>query len=331
MFPSHDPEEEIFTPTEDLMIEEFIFQETLLVEEFREPETFIEFDTIEELEEWFEEETTMEEELASAEEQEEELVDEIIEEKIIEETVEETIEKELVVESTEGKSSISIEMAMNVVSSTLSIAKASVSGTTAGTSVHSTGNSVASGGAGTSSSSGISTTSSPSISDQFASATQQTNQVLSMSVQPETSGSSSITVTPMSTIDDTTSVVVADVQVQNIQGEIDTASSGVMNTSEADKIANKIVAANIEAQQDEIQQEQQETGEYGDESKLIALIGYLPAFDQYRTVSIPDQEKWYSERIIYTKILNDNTQAFYSLAGQNITTLNKMKNLQPTL
>jgi len=352
------PEEELFMPVEELLIEEFIFQETFLVEDYREPNTFIELETIEQLEEWFEEETSMEEELADLEEPEEEFIEEIFEEEVVEEVFEaieeriaeaeiqeeriereETIEEDvfeeefLVVEkeNIKGESSISKEIAMRIVSSTITTAQKSVSGTTAGTSVHSTGNSVASGGVASSSNSGISTTSSPSLSDQFASATQQTNQVLSMSVQPETGGTSSITVTPMSTIDDTTSVAIADVQVQNIQGEIDTASSGVMTTSEADKIADKIVAANIEAQQEEIQQEQQETGEYGDESKLIALIGYLPAFDQYRTVSIPDQEKWYSERIIYTKILNDNTQAFYSLAGQNITTLNKMKDLQPTL
>jgi len=130
-------EEEIFMPMEDVIFEEFVFQENLLVEEYLEPETFIEFETIEELEEWFEEETAMEEELTSAEEQEEELVDEIIEEeKIIEEAIE---EEELIAESTEGKSSISREMAMNVVSSTLSTAQASVSGTTAGTSIHATG------------------------------------------------------------------------------------------------------------------------------------------------------------------------------------------------
>ena len=53
-------EEEIFLPVEDLLIEEFIFQETFLVEDFREPETFIELETIEQLEEWFEEETSEE-------------------------------------------------------------------------------------------------------------------------------------------------------------------------------------------------------------------------------------------------------------------------------
>ena len=76
------PREEIFIPVEDLIIEEFIFQETFLVEDFREPETFIELETIEELEEWFEEETRREEEVAILEDPEEEFIEEIFEEEI---------------------------------------------------------------------------------------------------------------------------------------------------------------------------------------------------------------------------------------------------------
>ena len=171
-------EEEAFLPIEDIMLEEFIFQETFLVEDFREPETFIELETIEELEEWFEEETAMEEELAHAEEPAEEPIEEFVEEE--KEVIEEVIEEELI--ASDGKSSISKEMALSVVSSTLVTAQASVSGTTAGTSVHATGNSAAAGNAvSASSNSGISTSSSPSMSDQFASSTAQTNQVLDMS------------------------------------------------------------------------------------------------------------------------------------------------------
>ena len=44
--------------------------------------------------------------------------------------------------------------------------------------------------------------------------------------------------------------------------------SGAM-TVEADQIADQIIAANIEAQKEEIKQEQQETGEYADESTFI--------------------------------------------------------------
>ena len=52
--PRHD---EPFHHQDDILIEEFIFQETFLVEDFSEPSTFVEFETIEELEERLEEET----------------------------------------------------------------------------------------------------------------------------------------------------------------------------------------------------------------------------------------------------------------------------------
>jgi len=127
-------------------------------------------------------------------------------------------------------------------------------------------------------------------------------------------------------------MVIADVQVQNVQGEIDTASSGVMTASEADQIADKIIAANIEAQQEEIEEEQQETGKYGDESKLIALIGYVPAFNNYSQTSVPDATTWYSSSDIYTSAtLDDNTSAFYGLVNDNLTGLSQMIDDQPNI
>ena len=351
---------------EDHMLEEFLFQESFLVEDYREPETFIEFETIEELEEWFDEETNenveerIEEELADLDEPEEEFIEEIFEEEVVEEVFEaieeriaeaeieeERLEREEVIEEFEevfeeefqtaereeatGKSSISRDMALQIVSSTISTAKKSISGTNSGSSVHATGTSVASGSSSSSSNSGFSTSSSPSISDQFASASVQTNETLSMSIDSSSSVGSTADISTAATFETTTETVVADVQVQNVQGEIDTAVSDMSTTSDADQIADQIIAANIKEQQEEIEQEQEDTGQYGDESTLVALIGYVPDFDQYRTSFVPDQKKWYSERVIYTTILTDNTQAFYGLAGQNIRTLSKMKEMQPAL
>ena len=192
---------------DEMLLDEFLFQEIFLVEDYSEPETFIEFETIEQLEEWFEEETEqMEEEIARIEEPEEEFIEEIFEEEAVEEIfeaqeriVEAEVEEERIEreeapeefeenfveefqlverEEAEGKSSISRDVALRVVASTIVTANQSVSGTTAGNSVHSSGNSVAAGNsASSSSSSGISTSSSPSMSDQFASATAQNNQV----------------------------------------------------------------------------------------------------------------------------------------------------------
>jgi hypothetical protein len=358
--PIHDlpiHEEEIFMPIEELLIDEFVFQETFLVEDYAEPNTFIELETIEQLEEWFEEETRIEEELADLDDPEEEFIEEIFEEEAVEEVFEaieermaeaeveeERIEREEVTqeefqeefqiterENIKGESSISKATALRVVASTIITANQSVSGTNSGNSIHATGNSVAAGNpVSSSSNTGISTSSSPSMSDQFASSSAQTNQTLTMSVTDTVSSSTSISNIDTD-IETTAEVVVVDVQVQDVQNEIVTAVADVSTTSEADQIVDKIIAANIEAQQEEIEQKQEDTGEYGDESKLIALIGYVPDFNQYRTVSLPDQEKWYSERVIYTKILNDNTEAFYSLASQSIDTLSKLKKMQPNL
>ena len=355
---------------DDLLLDEFIFQETFLVEDYSEPETFIEFNSIEELEEWFDEETNehfeerIEEEFVNLDEPEEEFLEEIFEEEAVEEvfeeieemqeameeeriaereeeireeSIEEIQEEFAVVESDEptGKNKLMVT-ALNAVRAGVQTAANSYSQASGGSqsnntsSYSSTGNT--STGSSTASSGGISTSSSPSASDQFASATQQTNQVLSMQSDVGSSNSMSVSITPLPTFDNAASMVVADVQVQNVQGEIDTASSGVMTASEADQIADKIIAANIEAQQEEIEEQQQETGKYGDESKLIALIGYVPAFNNYSQVSVPDAQDWYSSSDIYTSAtLDDNTSAFYGLVNDNLKGLGQMINDQPNM
>lgn len=318
-------EEEVFLPIEDIMIEEFIFQETFLVEDFREPETFIELETIEELEEWFEEETAMEEELAHAEEPAEEPIEELVEE---EEVIEEVIEEELI--TSEGKSSISKEMALSVVASTLATAQASVSGTTAGTSVHATGNSTAAGNAvNSSSNSGISTSSSPSMSDQFASSTAQTNQVLDMS---STSVSdTSISTSTVETETTTTEVVVATVATVSSQDSLNISVNSVNTDSDTDTTVENIIAENLQNAQEDVQTQQEETGEYGSENAIIAVMGFVPGFNSYRLVSLPEKEVWYEPKSIYTtNTIQDNTAAFYQLAGTNIRTLTKLKEMQPT-
>ena len=365
--PHHD---ELFQHQNEVLLDEFIFQETFLVEDYSEPETFIEFNSIDELEEWFEEETNErfeerpEEEFVLEDEPEEEFLEEIFEEEAVEEIFEEIEERQEIMEeeriaereeevreetleevteefaaiesdSPTGKNRL-MTVALNVVRAGVQTAANSYSQTVSGSqtsnsSSYSSSTSLNTGGT-SSSGGGISTSSSPSASDQFASASQQTNQVLSMSTDANGSSSMSMSITPMPTFDNAASMVVADVQVQNVQGEIDTASSGVMTSSEADQIADKIIAANIEAQQEEIEQEQQDTGQYGDESKLIALIGYVPAFNAYSQTSVPDSKDWYISANIYTSAtLDDNTSAFYGLVNDNLKGLSQMISDQPNM
>ena len=323
-------EEEIFLPIEDLMVEEFIFQETFLVEDYTEPETFIELETIEELEEWFEEETAMEEELAYAEEPEEELIEELVEEE--DEVIEEEIEEELIVEVSEGGSSISKEMALNVVSSTLRTAQASVSGTTAGNSIHATGGTTgASSVSSSNSGGGVSTSNSPSISEQFTSSTAQNNQVLDMSTSFSVSNSTSSVSVEAETVE-TTSVAVSVTPTQTLQSQIDVSVSTDASATETEQTVANVIAQNLQAAQDDVESKQEETGEYGSENTIIAYMGFVPNFNNYRLVTLPDQETWYESTDIYANnMLSDNIEGFYQMAGQSLETLIEMRELQPKL
>ena len=302
-------EEEVFIPIEELMIEEFVFQETF----------------IEEVEEWFEEETIVEEELAYAEEPEEELIEELVEEE--DEVIEEEIEEELVAEVSETESSISKEIALRVVSSTLSTAKASVSGTTSGNSIHATGGTTgASSVSSSNSGGGVSISNSPSISEQFASSTAQNNQILNMS--SNVTDSTSVEADTVETV----SVAVDTTTTQTLQSQIDVSMPTNSTDSEAEQIVENVIAQNLQAAQDDVEAKREETGEYGSENTIIAYMGFVPNFNNYRLVTLPDQETWYEPKSIYANnMLSDNIEGFYQMAGQSLDTLIQMRELQPPL
>ena len=355
-------------PSEEL-IEEFILQETILVEDFEQINTFVEFETIEELDEWLEEELSEEREEPQEEIEEFYAEEEIFEEEAVEEIFEEIEEQfaeeervaleereeeifeeeetELIAEERTSRSGITSTM-LNVVNQSLRTASSSNTSSSGSSTGYSSGNnnSINSSNvnSGVSSSSvsggGISTSSSPSMSDQIASANVQTNTILSLSQDTSNmSGGSSQTVsnvstviTPMPTFNNSPQVVMADVQVQNMQGQIDTAVSGVMTASEADQIADQIIANNIKEQQEQAETEQQETGEYADQSTLIAYLGYVPSFEVYKTYDIPKQETWYQPKDIYNDVtISDNINAFYGLASNNINLMNDIMRQQPNL
>ena len=302
-------DEEVFIPIEDLMIEEFVFQETF----------------IEEVEEWFEEETIVEEELAYAEEPEEELIEELVEE---EEVIEEDIEEELVAE--EKGSSLTKEKSLAVVASTIKTARNSIYTTTSGnTSTNSSSNLATS--SSTSASSTGSLSNSPSISDQFSSSTAQTNQLLDMSTTVTATATSTNSVD--SSMSSTTSTTFSSNTNTNnsIQNQIDTSVSSGGDT-DAEQLVENIIAQNLQAAQNDVEAKQEETGEYGSENTIIAYMGFVPNFNNYRLVTLPEQETWYESTDIYANnMLSDNIEGFYQMAGQSLDTLTEMKKLQPKL
>ena len=329
---------------ETLMFEEFERREIIIEEEYmeEEPVEYLEFETIEELEEWFEEEEIEEEIEEEAEE--------------IEEEVEETRVAE------EEKSGITTQM-LSVVASTIQTATNSVSGAASGTSIHATGNTKASGGsvagnttatAVTSSvTGGQSMSNSPSISAQVVSSVMQTQQVLNtmsvdntavgntMSTQNtavgNTDSGSNIAVgsTTTTTTETTTNTSVA----SNTSGNNNTA---VGNTGGGENAAvgettgpqNTVVAFdnNMQDQQEQLEQQQEETGEYADSTQLVAYMGTVPGFDAYRQLAMPQASAWYEPKDIYmSALMPDNNQAFFGMYSDSLNGLKALQDLQPKL
>ena len=278
-------------PFEELLqvqiYDEIIIREIIETQE----EMFMPF---QELEEFFEEERVAEEELIEEEiYQEEEIFDMVEperEERLVEQEeliIEETFEVRPVIE----KSSVRIS-ALSVVSSTINTAKNSVSGTTSGNSIHASGNTVNSGGV-----SSIGFDTGLNFSNSIGSLEQFNTGSIASSDSLSTETVSSVNITA----------------VNNEQVETNLDTSIVTNTtSEADTIADEILAKNIAAAQEESIEEQKSTGQYGEEDNIISFINYNPAFNNYKNILLPNKDEWYDVKSIYIgNNIQDNNSVFY--------------------
>ena len=152
--------------------------------------------------------------------------------------------------------------------------------------------------------------SSPTVSNQIASAQVETNNVLQ-----------SIEILPMPSMDNTPSVTMAEVQVTTMENQIQSVTSSVMTSSEADQLAEDIVSQNMQAQQEENERSQSESGEYNvqGQANLLAYMGYSPGFNTYQSMNIPDGSNWYEPRTIYANVsLDDNINNYNGLVNTNL-------------
>ena len=277
---------------------------------------------------------------------------------------------ELVVAENEEKKDNKKAEQLNVVANTIRAASNSVSGATAGTSAQATGTSISSGGsyassvasggvsnptstavASSASGGGISTSNSPSISAQVASSAMQTQQVLSSFNTDSSVGSTmasqntavgdtnsdsktAVGSTTTTTTETNTSISVASNTSSGNTGVSDSIvdSNTSVSQSDADVIADQIIAQNIEDQQEQLEQQQQETGEYADESQLIAYMGFVQGFNGYTQVELPELAVWYEPEDIYANVnIPDNNVAFAQMYGKNLNEINNLINMQPNL
>jgi len=161
---------------------------------------------------------------------------------------------------------------------------------------------------------------SPSISAQISSAQVQTNNVLQ-----------SIEILPMPTMDNTPSMVIAEVQVTTMDNQIESVTSTMVTSSEAEQIAEEIVANNIRAQQESSQTQQEESGQYDSQgqSTLIAYMNYVPNFSDYTTANITDQTNWYAPTAIYASATLGDNAGYGNMVSDSMDTLYSIMGQQP--
>ena len=271
-------------------------------------------------EQWDEQFEDFEEEIVEETEEREELgeTEEEFEEEYEEEFEEEEISEELVEEP--GDRPERRTRRRNVVSTTNvnSVVSNSIANSYAGSNSSSTSSTTASAVSGGSGASSVS--SSPSISDQIASAQVQTNNVLQ-----------SIEILPMPSMDNTPSVVMAEVQVTSMENQIESVTSTMVTSSEAEQIAEEIVANNIRAQQESSQTQQEESGQYDSQgqSTLIAYMNYVPNFSDYTTANITDQTNWYAPTAIYASATLGDNAGYGNMVSDSMDTLYSIMGQQP--
>ena len=257
----------------------------------------------------FEEEIEEREELGETEEK--------FEEEYEEEFKEEEISEELAEES--GDRPERRTRRRDVVSNTNSIVSNSIANSYGNSNFSSTNSTTASAVSGGSGSTSIS--SSPSISDQIASAQVQTNNVLQ-----------SIEILPVPTMDNTPSMAMAEVQVTSMENQIQSVTSTMVTSSEAEQIAEEIVANNIRAQQEQSQAQQEESGQYDSQgqSNLIAYMNYVPNFSDYTSANITDQTNWYTPTVIYASVTLEDNAGYSFMVSDSMNTLQNMTGGQST-
>ena len=277
------------------------FELSMRLEEEFFPEEFIEEDiAVEELEEIIEEyfEPQYEEEL------EERVVE--LDEPEIEEVIEIEVEA-VTVGKIDEKSGIT-QTQLDVVAQTVSAAANSVSGTTTGTDNHATGNSVSSGNYDFNSNN----TNSMVFNNNTIENTSLNNDDKNIT---QSTGSGVLT-SSTNSIDNSDNI--------SVQVEI---------KSEADSIADNIIAKNLKDQADDaINERVSSNNQYSDEEKIIQFINYVPGFDNYKNLIIPKKIDWYISKSIYTNInISDNINTYKKLNKINYDALNIMISQQPNL
>ena len=183
---------------------------------------------------------------------------------------------------------------------------------------------------------GESTISTTTVVSDTTSTTEDSTSGATVSNETSVDSSSTVVASNESTTNDVMNTTVqsssVSVQTQSVETQIETAVADVGATTDTDQLVAQIVANNVKVQQEEMEEQQAETGEYADSTALIGFMAYVPGFNTYRQVDLPDQTMWYQPKEIYSTIsITDNNAAFFGMYSTSLQGINDLKQMQPNL
>jgi len=94
----------------------------------------------------------------------------------------------------------------------------------------------------------------------------------------------------------------------------------------ADSVSSTVIASNLQAELNKLQQDNENTNDYGDQTIVVSYIGYSAGFSEYASqTQLADKQSWYDSSQVYKgQKTADNVAGFYRMAGKTQEKLQEM-------
>ena len=94
----------------------------------------------------------------------------------------------------------------------------------------------------------------------------------------------------------------------------------------ASSVSSTVIAANLQTELNKLQQDNENTNDYGDQTIAVAYIGYSAGFNEYTSqAQLADKQSWYDSSQVYKgQKTVDNVVGFYRMAGRTQEKLQAM-------
>ena len=94
----------------------------------------------------------------------------------------------------------------------------------------------------------------------------------------------------------------------------------------ADSVSSTVIATNLQTELNKLQQDNENTNDYGDQTIVVSYIGYSSGFSEYTSqAQLADKQSWYDSSQVYKgQKTVDNVVSFYRMSGRTQEKLQEM-------